>query len=98
MLHEDASCRFVVVGRKCDIVLGKGWHCACGHDLEWGRVVARQRFEDHVLGALAAGANADQVSRTIILPMYDHLRVAQGQEGMPACIFSWARCGTHGSN
>jgi hypothetical protein len=59
MLHEDASCRFVIAGRRCDIVLEKGWNCACGHDLEWGCVVARQRFEDHVRGALAAGANAD---------------------------------------
>jgi hypothetical protein len=80
MLHEDASCRFVIAGRRCDIVLEKGWNCACGHDLEWGRVVARQRFEDHVRGALSAGANADHASRTIILPMYDHLRMAAGPE------------------
>jgi hypothetical protein len=61
--------------------------CDIDHGLEWGRVVARQRFEDHVRCALVAGAYADVAHRTIILPMYDHLRVAAGTEEMPPCIF-----------
>jgi hypothetical protein len=41
------------------------------------------------------GSNADQAVRTIILPIYDHLRVAQGPEAMLQCIFPGVRHGAY---
>jgi hypothetical protein len=83
---------------KCDIVLGKCWRCECGDDHEWRRVVARQRFEDGVLSALFAGANANPASKTIILPMFDHIVMPDTAGIIPACVFPRTRCGTDGQN
>lgn len=81
----DTHCRYLISGKRCQIVMDKNYDCACGHDFEYARKVSRCRFEDHILQALYAGATRFVKRHCILLnhPIKEHryhIKMADGPE------------------